>query len=196
MIIGLSGKKQSGKDTSAKLLQQLLVQRGYKVSIESFASTLKQMAGILLDMNYHDFESEKVKSSPAAPFLPEEVTVRSVLQLLGTEIGHQLGASIWVDKLMYRIKAMQEADPSLIVIITDVRFPTEAGKILISGGTLIRLEVPGQDNTDQHPSETALDGYSFKYVIVNQKKEYSELKGALETIVSKEFTSYGIPDQC
>lgn len=79
-------------------------------------------------MDYHDFESEKVKSFPAAPFLPEEVTVRSVLQLLGTEIGHQLGASIWVDKLMYRIKAMQEADPSLIVIITDVRFPTEVGK--------------------------------------------------------------------
>ena len=53
-------------------------------------------------------------------------------------------------------------------IITDVRFPNEADKILSLSGTLIRLERPGTDSGSTHESETALDNYTkFTHTIIN-----------------------------
>ena len=47
--------------------------------------------------------------------------------------------------------------PGTPVVLTDVRFPNEAEAIQAAGGRLVRVVRPGQDTSDQHISETALD---------------------------------------
>jgi hypothetical protein len=52
-------------------------------------------------------------------------------------------------------------------VITDVRFPNEAEAIKKRGGKVISVVRPGHMDTGNHPSETALDGYNFDYVMYN-----------------------------
>lgn len=81
MIISLSGKKQSGKDTIADIIKSLIyceidgtelteenfesirycIIRNYKV--KKFAGKLKEVAAIMLGCNPSDFESEEFKNS-------------------------------------------------------------------------------------------------------------------------------------
>jgi len=52
-------------------------------------------------------------------------------------------------------------------IITDCRFPNEAEAIKKRGGILVRIQRDGIKPINPHISETALDGFSFDYVIKN-----------------------------
>jgi hypothetical protein len=71
-----------------------------------------------------------------------------------------------------------------IAIITDVRFPNEAAYVKENGGYTVdvvrRLEDgtqyldPGRD--PKHPSETALDDYTFDYVISVRDGDLVSLK--------------------
>lgn len=90
MIIGISGKKQSGKDTVAKIIQgfdiwkkNLALQTEYPLSnvfvrayvlnrvsiyvsswqVKKFASTLKEIVSILTGFKVEDLEKEEVKNS-------------------------------------------------------------------------------------------------------------------------------------
>lgn len=82
MIIGISGKKQSGKDIVGKMIQYLttvdkpsdkeFIQRHIekddllvnpKFELKSFAHKVKQIAAIILGCNVEDFENEEFKNS-------------------------------------------------------------------------------------------------------------------------------------
>lgn len=70
-------------------------------------------------------------------------------------------------------------------IITDVRFENEAESIKQRGGIIIRVNRPGLDSSDNHPSETSLDNYEFDYVIDNSS-DMNNLIAQVETIL-KDF---------
>lgn len=91
-------------------------------------------------------------------------TPRLLLQLLGTECGRGiLHPNIWVNSLFSHYNPYKSN-----WIVTDVRFPNEADKVLELGGTLIRIERPGKDSGSTHESETALDNYTkFTHTIIN-----------------------------
>lgn len=177
-IIGISGKKQSGKDTTAALMYDILraTKPKLNVFIYKFATGLKQAAAAILNCNVEDFEKEEQKNSPAAPWLPN-LTKREFLQKLGTNVAHEISPSLWVDRLFYILDKYPK-DADILVIITDVRFPLEAGKILLKGGDLLRVHNAQQYKLpeDNAPSETALDNYSFPFVLVNQKNSLNELQ--------------------
>lgn len=180
ILIGLSGKKQSGKDTTARIMQDLLqIYRPDLVTItQSFANPLKVCASIILGCPVEHFESETKKQEPAAEWL-QEITKRQFLQLLGTQIAHHISPSIWADRMFHYLKEINRTTPvgkEPVVIFTDVRFPTEAGKILINGGHLLRLHRPALEQEDTAPSETALDDYTFKHYIFNPKNSIKELE--------------------
>ena len=90
MIIGISGKKQSGKDTVAKIIQgfdiwkkNLILQTEYSLSnvfvrayvlnriniyvsswqVKKFASTLKEIVSILTGFKVEDLEKEEIKNT-------------------------------------------------------------------------------------------------------------------------------------
>lgn len=128
-------------------------------------------------------------SGPDHTIVEEEMTVRTFLQKLGTEaIRDGLHTNAWVNALFADYKksfnenSIQDIyDPRSKTggmeypkwIITDTRFPNEAQAIKDRGGIVIRVIRPEVCKDDEssmvpkHPSETALDDWSFDYIIDN-----------------------------
>lgn len=109
------------------------------------------------------------------------ITVREFLQKLGTDgLRNGLHENVWVNALMAdyvptgdnlldgEVRKVREED--LIYpnwIITDTRFPNEAEAIRKKDGIIIRIERPGVQPINNHPSEVGLDGYDFDHTIIN-----------------------------
>jgi len=165
VLIGLSGYAQSGKDTAG----QILVDR-YGFTRVAFADTLRDVLYAL------DPFTESLLSTPDHRVTKHEwyrvsyfvdrygwewakantAGVRGLLQRLGTEAGRNiLGENIWVDAAMSKIGTTGR------YVFTDVRFPNEYNAIRCAGGEVWRTVRGGQEAVNAHPSETALDDYSF-----------------------------------
>lgn len=124
------------------------------------------------------------------------LTPRLLLQLLGTECGRKIiHPNVWVNATMadyigkdYSTCTCGYDNPNCNHediteypnwIITDTRFPNEADAVKSRGGINIRLKRIETDlrTINQHESETALDDYSFDYVIDNN--------GTIEDLIIK-----------
>jgi hypothetical protein len=115
-----------------------------------------------------------------------QTTVRDFLQLLGTDaIRNGLHSNAWVNALMadYKPAKMDQYNPSNW-IVTDVRFPNEAEAIKDRGGIIIRIDRPGVEPVNAHPSEIALDNWDFDYKIANVSDLVS-LKQSVEVLLNK-----------
>lgn len=208
MIIGLSGYAKSGKDTVAEIIQDLTHEAPegfpkelfYAWEIKKFSGKLKVIASILTGIPVEKFEDQDFKAS----MLGEEwwknygdfyhqTTVRDFLQILGTDaIRNGLHSNAWVNALMADYKVglffpevtadKHAAYPNWI--ITDVRFPNEAEAIKDRGGVIIRIDRPGVEPVNAHPSETALDNWTFDYKIANAS-DLVALKQTVEVLLNK-----------
>jgi hypothetical protein len=186
MIIGISGKIGSGKDTLSIVINYLADKSApdsfnrweqpleeYTYKNKKYAENLKCMVCFLIGCNRIDLEDREFKEKE----LGEEwdgLTPRKILQLLGTEAGREIiHPNIWVNSLF----ADYTTDSNWI--ITDVRFPNEAQAIKDRGGIIIRIERPGGESHcgGAHASETALDDYDFDIVINND--------GTIEELIDK-----------
>lgn len=161
IIIGISGKKGSGKDTFASLLaNELLAKRGLKVTLKAFADKLKQCCAILSNQHEWNFYSQDCKNKKAG-FL--SMTNRELMQKFG-DLTRQIDPDIWI-KLALDINNVNTD----VLIITDVRFKNEAKAIKDRGGILIRME-SDRSEEDTHISEIDLDSYNiFDFGIINNK---------------------------
>ena len=203
MIIGLGHKKQTGKDTVAKILRYITwekengfivdekyitqeLQKSYAEEFNnikwitmSFADKLKEVASIVFDIRKECWNDPLVKASLVSNY---NLTGREILQKIGESFRKEISPDIWVnslfssyDSLNYRERSGDIIKPNLI--ITDVRMPNEAQAIKDRGGILIKInkETGYKDN---HISETALDDYDgWDYVIDNN--------GTLEELINK-----------
>lgn len=158
-LIGISGKKGSGKDTFFSLLNKIASQRGVNFENRKFADALKQICSILSGKSIEYFTDRELYGEKIKSF---NMTSRELMQKLGTEVlRDNFDSDIWVKTLFNQYRRNSNW------VITDVRFPNEANAIKYRGGTLIRLERDLGDN-DEHRSEIALDGYKgFDYIIDN-----------------------------
>ena len=112
-----------------------------------------------------------------------KLTPRQLLQKIDTDMGKVVHPDIWVNAVMkdYRIfitenveaycedgyynKKIRYVDyPNWIM--SDIRFPNELKAVEDRGGFVIRVNRDGIYK-NEHLSETSLDNYPFKYVIVN-----------------------------
>jgi hypothetical protein len=168
MIIGLSGYARAGKNEAAKGLEPL----GYK-SV-AFADKLREFLYVL---NPVVIPRVKVAFGPlVGPELTQDIIdkygwdgyketpwgdhLREYMQRLGTECGRGLlYDSVWVDATLNNVSGD--------VVVTDCRFPNEARAIKSRGGIVIRIEKTGLGPINDHPSETALDGFNWDYVVWN-----------------------------
>lgn len=135
MLIGISGKKQSGKDTICNIIRRIESYL-YKVRPDetlstreevihavnldkacsdsawekhAFADALKACASIILDSDVLMFENERFKNSPTTLDLMDSdnvrMTNRKFLQLLGTEVGRSIDKDLWVKVLISKYKS-------------------------------------------------------------------------------------------
>lgn len=196
MIIGISGKKQSGKNTVGKILQILLQdntlsneeiknilnsenEKSSKYKLVAFADKLKQISSILLNCNVSCFESEKFKNS----LLPSNIstndkvkTYRQFLQYVGTDLFNQINPNFWINLLF------NEIDDNCI--ITDVRFKKEINEIKKKNGIVLRV-ISNRHLEDNHISEHDLDDYTdFDYYVYNTD-DIDYLIAQLQLIIGK-----------
>ena len=162
-IVGLLGKKRSGKDTFASYLVE---DHGFQRF--AFADPLKS-AALELDPVVGADWSNPTRLSTVVSVLgweeaKERAEVRGILQRLGTAM-RGVNPSIWLDATM--VPALAANADGHAIVISDVRFHNEATAIREAGGVLVRVERPGLTSTDPHVSETLMDSYEADAVVAN-----------------------------
>ena len=178
MIIGISGYSGSGKDLVGTIIQEISLNKWH---IKKWAGKLKTIASILTGIPVENFEDQEFKKTLLGPewgtvkdiplngvpvFADIQfnslMSVRDFLQKLGTDaIRDNLHENTWVNA------TLADYTNESNWIITDTRFPNEAEAIKKAGGIVIRINRPGVQPINPHPSETSLDDWNFDAVINN-----------------------------
>jgi hypothetical protein len=166
MIIGISGKIGSGKDTAAQIIMDL----NPKFEKKSFAFKLKQIVALLTGTTLEDNLTQEGKLKHIDEF---NMNLGKIQQVIGTQaLRDSFDIDVWIKSLFVDYKQSNGEYP--LWVISDVRFKNEANYIKKMGGILIRLEgdpskVRENSNRDlNHLSETDLDNYDkFDYIYQN-----------------------------
>lgn len=176
IVLGLSGYKQCGKDTAA----QYLVQYGFQRY--GFADALREMALAIdptIDLVGASVGVRSVFGDDAAYYSDiiakigyEEAKkipdLRRFLQRLGTEgVRGTFGDTAWVDALKRRLLL----DNPARVVISDVRFHSEAAFIRSIGGRIWRMVRPGHGGDDSHQSEREIAELEVDVEVVAESVE-------------------------
>jgi len=162
MIIGLAGKKQSGKTS---LAHHLIEEYGF---VEySWALPLKETCKNLFGLTEEQvYGTEEDKEA----IIPEwNMSARDILQKVGTEMFRgMICRDFWVKVGMKNLVKLKDAGYD--IVISDCRFPNELEAVQKLGGYTGHVVRIGQVSTDSHTSETALDNwtdYSFIFEAVS-----------------------------
>lgn len=219
IIIGISGKKQSGKsflcDEISKRYGSWIETANHPVTIisysivsYSFADMLKQKVCIdtmgLTDEQCNGTDEQKNTITMYKwENLPEEIrldrkgfmTGREIMQVVGTDIFRKyFDDDIWVNATLRVI----DKERPVMAIISDVRFPGEVQSIINNGGYVIRL-LRDVCEKDSHSSEIALDDYDFSalgkscFVLDNSDMSIEEKN---EAVFSHLDTNWEIKEKC
>lgn len=163
IIIGLTGKKQSGKDSFADFLLQEFLTVGHPRKL-GFADELYEDIATIFDSS-----SEFLRLNKQHP------VIRHILQWYGTEFKRTGDPNYWIKLLDLKIKELPELKDPYIIIILDVRFLNEADWILKQKGILLRVvreyKKAGPhlhyEELDTHISETEMDKIPVTFTIHN-----------------------------
>lgn len=171
MIIGVSGKANSGKNIFSEYITEL----DGRFELKSFADNVKRICAILT--GHEDQYSREGKGC----YLEEwGVTAGRMQQIIGTDaIRNQVNKDAWV------ISLFSKYNTDSFWIISDVRFPNEVQYIKKLGGIVVRIN---RDTTDdctrdmQHESETSLDCFREWDFVIDNNAGLDALKSYAEYI--------------
>lgn len=211
MIISITGKIGSGKDTVAQIIQECTPY--HKWEIQKWAGKLKTIAEIISGIPKEKFEDQDFKYTNLPKCWDRQVqsgrykttqsmTVRDLLQLLGTEaMRNGLHTNVWVNALMsdytpthYAVGALETelSEESAVYpnwIITDTRFPNELEAVQEQKGITIKVHRPGRKTDEkqaQHASEVALDHVTDWDYVISNDGDLSDLKNKVYEILEAE----------
>lgn len=139
LVIGVAGRSGVGKDTFANLLADELIKQGYNVNLYAFAQPVKHVYSVMFDGD--PFTDDRQLKERTIIDNSGNRTMRSLLQIIGTEFGRNLiHPHIWVNHMKRRVEKLSTEDRE-VVIITDIRFPDElefvGGEL---GGTVFDIQ--------------------------------------------------------
>lgn len=165
-LIGLAGKKKTGKDTVCKFIQEILSPKIVKRI--AFADALKgevsraciAVGGPVVSLEYIEEHKDNF---------------RLILQGWGTDFRRNLcDQYYWINKVS---DAINKLDSTVYaIIIPDVRFMNEAKWIHSNGGRVIHVS-RRTGLVDLHPSETELTDDNFPYdFYISNESSLNELK--------------------
>lgn len=149
MLIGITGKKRSGKDTIG---EYLVAHHGYtKVG---FADLVKQSIAALFGIDIEIVD--RLKDEPSAEVdltfgkhVLARMSFRHFIQRYATEAHRDVfSRDFWVGLLMDRVPEF--------TVICDVRFENEAQAIIDAEGVIWQVERPGYISEDTHESEAGI----------------------------------------
>jgi len=164
MIIGLIGKKSSGKDTLADYLVQRhgFVKYAFSEPIKKACKTIF----LLTDEQLHSV-GKKEEVDPRW-----ELSPRQMLQFLGTDvIRKQIDEGFWIRHFRY----WYEENKGKNIVVSDCRFQNEVDVILEVGGSVVKLKRDTDRTSDLHISETGVDGLSGHTFVINNNGTKEDL---------------------
>jgi hypothetical protein len=175
-VIGITGKKFSGKDTAGNFIVEK-----YGFERLAYADPLKSAVREIFDFNNEQLYGNDKESIDDY----WNVSARQVLQFVGTDLfrNHicellpQMGKDIWVNVLKRKIMNRLEKNPNTKFVVTDVRFFNELQAISDLKGITIKVNRDSSNqNKDSHESETCIDGFKVDHTIDNNgtKEEFFE----------------------
>jgi len=162
MIIGITGKLESGKTTTANFLKEF---HPVKCKI-AFADLLKEMIINSGLCKREELYENKTDFS------------RLMMQKIGTEIiRQQVSKDFWVEKMRDRIcnafTHYQIKGKDFLIVIDDIRFLNEAKLVQQFQGKIVKIHRDKDDSQlnsfSTHLSETELDLINPDYTIINNK---------------------------
>jgi len=167
-IIGITGRKYSGKDTLGKILVE---KYGYQRM--AYADNLKEVCRIIFGFSEEQLYGD-LKETPDTYW---NETPRKIFQYIGTDLFRnqmgkilpQVGESIWIKSLEKTIKDTIANNPNVHIVITDVRFQNEIDSIKSLGGEIIKITRPNINNQDVHESESFIDFIEPDHLIINDQ---------------------------
>ena len=189
MIIGISGKARSGKDTFSGMLAKALNKEAYPTYVlMAFANELKLRCQAAFDLTWDQlwgedkekYDKRYPKTRGPLPYCAgnrddgkglevleerQHWTAREIMQEYGA-FYRTIDNEFWIKNLF---KVAEEKEYTN-VIVTDVRYINEADYIIDNGGYVIRVERETKDavHNKEHPSEVELDDYKrFDYRVIN-----------------------------
>ena len=171
IIIGLSGKKQSGKDTVCSMIQNRYT--NLRIPRVAFADALKEEVAKALEIDVEEINANKKH-------------FRTILQWWGTEWRRSQDKEYWLKRLQEKVD--EHNDEADAVIVTDCRFPNEADLVMEMGGYVIQV-IRDTDHSDSHPSETSMDGYAHFYHVIYNMGSLDDLRIAVANIVDPLFSA-------
>ena len=187
MIIGISGKAGSGKDTAAKMLEVLyanpdisyedFVNKRYKnfadIQIVHFADTLKETAQVLFRISEWETNTQEGKKT-TIDWIGK--TVRELLQGIGQGLRDAIDPDLWIKILFANTENWSN------YIIADVRYPNEIKAIKERNGILLRIDRKDA-GAGNHSSETALDNYKEWDVHIENNGSIEDLFEAMRIFI-------------
>lgn len=147
-LIGICGKKESGKDTLFHLLAGKIRARRL-----AFADKLKQEIADMLNITVEEINADKQR-------------FRLIMQWVGTEWRRRDNPDYWIECIEREIVTEASMERVDLIAVTDVRFENEARMIRKFGGRIIAVVGRSSDQHDAHASEQAI-GVEPDYVIWN-----------------------------
>lgn len=187
MIVGLTGQKQSGKDTIAAYLV-----KEHKFERKAFADPLKKSVAALFDIPFSEVDKLKLNPNAVAAILDytedsiasqHDMTFRTLLQRYGTEAHRDIfGTNFWVDQTL----PVDGFYPGRAICVTDVRFSNEASRVRELGGVVVRVFRGEEDLSDLHASE--IIDFDWDYAIHNDGTLgdlYINIEEMLSTVVAR-----------
>lgn len=181
-LIGFCGKAESGKNTAADVVVDM-VSGEYKVGDLAFGDNVKKAAAELFDIDIKKFYFNKHDMSTFWG-----MTHRAMLQQIATDVARQFNKDFWVKRLAKDYaKVIKIRNPD-VVLITDVRFINEAEWIRKKGGIII--EITRQVDSalsyceQEHVSEAGIPQELINKTVTNNGSR-KELRNRLEVCLNK-----------
>lgn len=178
-LIGISGKKGSGKDLLARTIAENLDDQVY---CTHFAAPIKKFVEEISGVNMKCQEYGPFVN-PVLDFAREDkdkyldiygTTIGEFMQIFGEDMRDSNDLT-FIESV--RIKAIKAASKGYITMVPDVRYINEAEFIRDMGGIIIRLEGGHPDSrNEQHESEVQLDNYTdFSFTATMEEGQAEKL---------------------
>lgn len=155
MIVGVTGKKGSGKSELARIL---VTRRGFTEA--TFASELKATARRLYGLSHEQVNGTQEEKEAIDPRWG--LSARQILQRLGTNVGREVHPLTWIRAL----ERVIDAEPHYPWVVPDARFQNEVESLRSRGATIIGIVRPGLQSSDDHESESG-DGIVPDVLVIN-----------------------------
>jgi hypothetical protein len=174
MIVGLCGKKRSGKDEVGRYLN-------FKYGFNSIAlaQPIVDNTASILKCSVEDIHNWKTINEIVLPN-GSNICIRDIYRNVG-----MLMRSHDVDQFTHRVETLILQNNYKNVVVTDIRFQNEIDWLTANGGILVHVENINQPkNEDTHVTENSIDYSTAAYKIVNNGIEIQYLHTNVDVLIN------------